>query len=243
MMKIFKLTLMTVLLGLAACNTEPNIDVDAAQKQNTTQQKTTYNLEEVLNGMRAWENIRGNETALLQLFNNANSLQLDMAVFPQGVPLHAYACLLDGELKFAVISEVYDRAEYHADLGTYIRVIDAVYTDIAPLADQTYDDYTFTLPTQYIQAADALNRIQEWDANYTGWLSNSLPVYQSFHIPTYSLAPQTYTAYFGLKNNEVNPAVKDADLVLDNHAGLYFDTIHGEPPYKDSDKYYILDLL
>src|SRR5690554_2119592 len=242
MMKIFKLTLIAVLLGLAACNTDSNNDV-ATQEQNISMSKEIYGLDEILDGMRAWENIRSNETALLQLFNNANSLQLDMAVFPQGVPLHAYACLLDGELKFAVISEVYDRAEYHADLGTYIRVIDAVYTDIAPLADQTYDDYTFTLPTQYIQAADALNRIQEWDANYTDWLSSSIPVYQSFHIPTYSLAPQAYTAYFGLKNNEVNPVVKDADLVLDNHAGLYFDTIASQPPYPYSDKYYILDLL
>lgn len=242
-MKIFKLTLMAALLAFVACNTEPNTDVDAAQEQNSTQQKTTYNLEEVLNGMRAWENIRGNETALLQLFNNANSLQLDMALFPQGIPLHAYACLLDGELKFAVISEVYDRAEYHADLGTYIRVIDAVYTDIAPLTQQTYEDYTFTLPTQYIEAADALDRIQTWNSSYTNWLSNSMPVYQSFHIPTYSLAPQVYTAYFGLKNNALNPAVKDADLVLDSNSGSFYDTVLLQPPYYNRPKYYLLDLM
>src|SRR5690554_8045528 len=242
-MKIYKLTLMAALLGLTACNTDTTTEVVAAQEQTIPQQKATYDLEEILNGMRAWENVRSNETTLLQLFNNVNSLQLDMAVFPQGAALHAYACLIDGELKFAVISEIYDRAEYHADLSTYIRVIDTEFSDIAPLENQTYENLTFTLPTQYIQAADALNRIQEWDTNYTNWLSNSLPVYQSFHIPTYSLAPQTYTAYFGLKNNEVNPAVKDADLVLDNHAGLYFDTVASQPPYPYSDKYYILDLL
>jgi len=243
MMKILKLTLMTVLLGLAACNTEPHTEVDAAQEQNISMSKEIYGLDEILDGMRAWENIRNNETALLQLFNNANSLQLDMAVFPQGIPLHAYACLLDGELKFAVISEVYDRAEYHADLGTYIRVIDAVYTDIAPLADQTYDDYTFPLPTQYIQAADALNRIQEWDANYTGWLSSSVPVYQSFHIPTYSLSTQPYTVYFGLKSNEVNPTVKEADLVLDSNSGSFYDTVLLQPPYYNRSKHYLLDLM
>ena len=242
-MKIYKLTLMAALLGLTACNTDTTTEVVAAEEQTIPQQKTTYDLEEVLNGMRAWDNVRSNETTLLQLFNNANSLQLDMAVFPQGAALHAYACLIDGELKFAVISEIYDRAEYHADLSTYIRVIDTEFTDIAPLENQTYEDYTFTLPTQYIQAADAVNRIQEWDTNYTSWLSNSMPVYQSFHIPTYSLAPQVYTAYFGLKNNQENPAIKDADLVLDNDAGLYFDTVLGEPPYRDREKYYILDLL
>src|SRR5690554_8219806 len=99
-----------------------------------------------------------------------------MSVFPHISALHAYACLIDGELKFAVISEIYDRAEYHTDLSTYIQVIGTEFTDIAPLENQTYEDYTFTLPTQYIQAADELNRIQEWDTNYTNWLSNSMTV-------------------------------------------------------------------
>ena len=242
-MKIYKLTLMAALLGLTACNTDTTTEVVAAEEQTIPQQKTTYDLEEVLNGMRAWDNVRSNETTLLQLFNNANSLQLDMAVFPQGAALHAYACLIDGELKFAVISEIYDRAEYHADLSTYIRVIDTEFTDIAPLENQTYEDYTFTLPTQYIQAADAVNRIQEWDTNYTSWLSNSMPVYQSFYIPTYSLTPQVYTAYFGLKNNQENPAVKDADLVLDNLSGAFYDTVWLQPPYLQRQNHYILDLM
>lgn len=243
MMKIFKLTLMAALLGLTACNTDTTTEVIAAEEQTSPQQKATYDLEEILNGMRAWENIREDETALLQLFENSNSLQLDMAVFPQGAALHAYACLLDGELKFAVISEVYDRAEYHADLNNYIRVIDAGYTDIAPLADQTYEDYTFPLPTQYILAADALNRIQEWDANYTDWLHNNTSVYQSFHIPTYSLAPQPYTVYFGLKDNAEDPAVKEADLVLDSNSGSFYDTVLLQPPYYNRSKHYLLDLM
>lgn len=242
-MKIFKLTLMAALLGLTACNTDTTTEVIAAEEQTTLQQKATYDLEEILNGMRAWENVRSNEITLLQLFNNTNSLQLDMAVFPQGAALHAYACLIDGELKFAVISEIYDRAEYHADLSTYIRVIDTEFSDIAPLENQTYENLTFTLPTQYIQAADALNRIQEWDTNYTNWLSNNMPVYQSFHIPTYSLASQVYTAYFGLKNNEENPTVKVADLVLDNLSGAFYDTVLLQPPFRDRSKHYILDLL
>jgi len=242
-MKVYKLTLMAALLGLTACNTDTTTEVVAAEEQTSPQQKTTYDLEEVLNGMRAWENVRSNETTLLQLFNNTNSLQLDVAVFPQGAALHAYACLIDGELKFAVISEIYDRAEYHADLSTYIQVIDTEFTDIAPLENQTYENLTFTLPTQYIQAADALNRIQEWDTNYTNWLSNSIPVYQSFYIPTYSLNSQVYTVYFGLKNNEENPAVKDADLVLDNLSGAFYDTVILQPPFRDRSMHYILDLM
>jgi len=242
-MKIYKLTLMAALLGLTACNTDTTTEVVAAQEQTIPQQKATYDLEEILNGMRAWENVRSNETTLLQLFNNVNSLQLDMAVFPQGAALHAYACLIDGELKFAVISEIYDRAEYHTDLSTYIQVIGTEFTDIAPLENQTYEDYTFTLPTQYIQAADALNRIQEWDTNYTNWLSNSMPVYQSFHIPTYSLASQIYTVYFGLKNNEEDATVKVADLVLDNLSGAFYDTVTLQPPFRDRSMHYILDLM
>lgn len=242
-MKVYKLTLMAALLGLTACNTDTTTEVVAAEEQTSPQQKTTYDLEEVLNGMRAWENVRSNETTLLQLFNNTNSLQLDVAVFPQGAALHAYACLIDGELKFAVISEIYDRAEYHADLSTYIRVIDTEFTDIAPLENQTYENLTFTLPTQYIQAADALNRIQEWDTNYTNWLSNSMPVYQSFHIPTYSLSPQPYTVYFGLKNNEENSTVKVADLVLDSNGGEFYDTVLLQPPYYNRPTYYLLDLM
>ena len=83
-MKVYKLTLMAALLGLTACNTDTTTEVVAAEEQTSPQQKTTYDLEEVLNGMRAWENVRSNETTLLQLFNNTNSLQLDVAVFPQG---------------------------------------------------------------------------------------------------------------------------------------------------------------
>ena len=243
-MKIYKLTLMAALLGFFACNTEHTTEMDSVNEHNNIQQKATYNLEEILDGMRAWENIRSNETTLLQLFNNNNSLQLDMSLFPQGVPLHAYACLLDGELKFAVISEVYDRADYHSELGAYIEVIDAVYTDIAPLANQTYVDYTFQLPTQYIQSADALNRIQDWDANYSSWLSNNVPVYQSFHIPTYSLSAQSYTAYFGLKYNSDDQIDKVADLVLKTETGSFFDSISSRPPFPPEDgRSYLITLI
>lgn len=166
-----------------------------------------------------------------------------MSQFPQGNALHAYACILNGKLKFAVISEVYDDEAYQDSLINHIKIVDLHYTDIATLSEQTYVSYNFPLPTQYIQATDAINRIEEWNVNYATWLSSDSTVYQSFYIPTYSLTMQNYNVYFGLKRNTENSTIKEADLVLYNNIGSFYDTVLLQPPLKDSSKNYILDLL
>ncbi|WCM43355.1 hypothetical protein MG290_06750 [Flavobacterium sp. CBA20B-1] len=244
-MKIVKLTFLTTLLVLTACNMDQTVDQNRDESINNAIQKTNaeYSLEDVLNGMRAWQNIRGNETELLNVFNNHNGLEIDLAFFPQNSSLHAYACILDGQLKFAIISEVYDNESYHNNLIDYIKIVDLNYHDVSELGNQNYQEHNFPLPTQYIQATEAVNRIQDWNTHYTAWITTSLPMYQSFNIPTYSLSPQPYTVYMGLKNSDDNPSVKVADLILNNGAGVYYDTVRREPPYRDRSNYYILDLL
>lgn len=243
-MKFFKIAVFAFVILFIACTADqPNDNI--ATPQNNQQQNrigNNYTLEEVLMGMRAWNNIRSNSEQLQLLFNNANSFNINMELFPQGNALHAYACILDGKLKFAVISEVYDNATYHANLSNYIKIVDVVYNDVSNLNQVNYPAYTYQLPTQYIQATDAINRITLWNTNYTTWLATSLPMYQLFYIPTHSLAPQNHTVYMGLKDSENQPNVKVADLVLKNSDSFY-DTVLLQPPFRDRTKNYLLDLL
>lgn len=246
-MKILKNSLIILIFTIFGCsNDQSNVDIITEEENihiNQTNSISNYSLEEILNGIRKWDSLRSNPDALLQHFENYNALNLDMSQFPQGNALHAYACILNGKLKFAVISEVYDDEAYQDSLIDHIKIIDLHYTDIAVLTEQTYESYTFPLPTQYIQAADAINRIEDWNANYENWLSNTTSVYQGFDIPTYSLTTQNYTVYFGLKKNLENPNIKYADLVLNNNNGLFYDTVAGFPRPGRQGKYYLLELI
>ena len=245
-MKILKNLAVVSVVILCGCSSETE-----STEQNTVieetpviKSKTAYTLTEILNGIRAWDSIRSNDTALAQLFDSTNSLKIDMASFPAGNNLHAYACLLENELKFAVISEFYDKEEYHDEITNYIKIIDGIYTNTNPLSQNTYADYNFPLPTQYITSTEALFRITNWNYNYTNWLQSTTYVYQLFDIPTYSLSPQVYTGYFGLKTVSDDEGVDttEADLVLDNSAGLFFDTVILYPPLRDR-TYYLIELL
>lgn len=246
-MKILKNSLIILLFTILGCNTDQNnLDIITEEESisfNQTNSVADYSLEEILNGIREWDSLRNSPDELLEHFGNYNALNLDMSQFPQGNALHAYACILNGELKFAVISEIYDHETYQDSLIKHIKVVDLHYADIAALKEQTYESYNFPLPTQYIQPADAINRIEDWNTNYTTWLSNSIPVYQGFNIPTYSLESQNYTVYFGLKKNIENTNIKNADLIFDNNNGLFYDAVMAYPPLIHQTKYYLLGLI
>lgn len=246
-MKILKYSLIIILFIIFGCNSDQsNLDVVTEEERVITHQTNSvsaYSLEEILNGIRKWDTLRNSPVAVLPYFENYNALNLDISQFPQGNTLHAYACILNGELKFAVISEVYDSESYQDSLIDYIKIVDLHYTDIAVLTEQTYESYTFPLPTQYIQAADAINRIEDWNVNFENWLSNTTSVYQGFHMPTYSLQAQDYTIYLGLKSNIGSPNIKDADLVIDSNNGLFYDTVAGFPRPGRQGKYYLLELI
>ncbi len=246
-MKIVKNSLILLLFIIFGCNSDQNnFDVITEQENNSINQTNSvsvYSLEEILNGIRKWDTLRSNPDEILQYFENYNVLNLDMSQFPQGKDLHAYACILNGKLKFAVISEVYDQEIYQDSLINNIKIVDLHYADIATLSEQTYESYTFPLPTQYIQATDAITRIEDWNTNYENWLSNTILVYQGFDMPTYSLTAQNYSVYFGLKNNIAHQTVKDADLVFYNNNGVFYDTVTLQPPTRDRQKYYLTNLI
>lgn len=245
-MKILKNSLIILLFTIFGCNSDQsNFDVITEEEDisiNQTKSVSAYSLEDIVNGIRKWDSLRSSTDGLLQHFENYNALRIDMTLFPQGNALHAYACILNGELKFAVISEVYDQEIYQDSLIKHIKVIDLNYTDIAALTEQTYESYTFPPPTQYIQAADAINRIYDWNTN-ENWLSSTISDYKGFEIPTYSLIAQHYSVYFGLKNDIDNPNIKDADLVIDNNNGLFYDTVAGFPRPGRQGNYYLLELI
>ena len=245
-MKIIKNSLIILLFTIFGCSDQSNVDFIKEEENisiKQTNSEADYSLEEILNGIRKWDSLRNSPDELLVQFENYNSLNLDMSHFPQGNALHAYACILNGELKFAVISEIYDHESYQDSLIKHIKVVDLHYADITTLSEKTYESYNFPVPTQYIQATDAINRIEDWNTNYTTWLSNTIPVYEGFNIPTYSLEAQNYTLYFGLKKNLENPIVQDADLVIDNNNGLFYDTVAGFPRPGRQGNYYHLELI
>lgn len=246
-MKILKNSLIILLFTIFGCNNDHNnFDVISEEENisiNQTKSVSAYSLQEILNGIRKWDTLRGNPDKLIQYFESFNTLNLDMSQFPQGSALHAYACILNGELKFAVISEAYDKENYEDSLINHIKIVDLHYIDISTLTEKSYQNYTFPLPTQYIQATDAITRIEDWKTSYSLWLKNYVPIYQCFNIPTYSLQAQNYTVYFGLKKNVENPIVKNADLVLNNNNGLFYDAVGAYPPLVHQTKYYILELI
>ncbi len=244
-MKLLKLAILSLFFAVivAGCNTEQhnNDEVESSKLQKAN---GDYTLEEILMGMRTWDTMRTvSKDQLLPLLGSVNSFNLDVSKFPHGIALNAYACILDGQLKFAVISEKYDNIQYKDSLRNYLYVVSTSYTDIQALTEKTYESYTFSLPTQYIEAADALSRIQNWNSDYAAWVANTSIIYQGFNIPTYGLQQQSYKVYLGLKSSESNSIVKVADLVLDNTNGMFYDTIALYPPFRDRTKHFILDLL
>lgn len=250
-MKLNYYLLLTLSLTFVACSTDHlhNSINDESHNQplNTysTHTSTAYSLETILDGMRSWQNIRTETTTLTDLFTNVNSITFDMSLFPDHAKVHAYPCLINSELKYVLISEVYDDIAYHDSLINYIQVVDPIYTETSQLFNSSYESHSYTLPTQYIEANDALNRIDRWNVNYNQWIAATDTIYESMEIPTYNLTAKSYTAYFGLKEGEDGSANQLAgDLVIHDQAGLFFDTVLLIPPHRPHrPKFYLVELL
>lgn len=189
-------------------------------------------MNEIILALQQWEAARTAPDQLIPLFTSKKGFQLDMSLFPATKPLHAYPGIKEGELGFYVISEEYDVQSTPETLAQHCHWCPCIHA----LEDG-----------QEIPESEALERIEDWTSNFPQWITNVVPsqygIYQVFNVPTTSLQPQTYSAFFALKNNVLNPSLKAADLVLKNDANLYFDTIRNEPPFRDPKKYYILELL
>ena len=188
-------------------------------------------MEEIITALQKWNAFRKDAGALQGFFNNLEGFNLDMSLFPAGVPLHAYPAIKDNALYFVVISEVHDVNSPPNVLEENCFWIKCKET---------------LINSQEIPEGEALERINAWTTTKHQWINDitqtDLGIYQNFFIPTYDLLPQTYNATFALKNG-LNPSLKEADLVLKSQSNLFFDTIRNEPPYADRKKYYILDLL
>jgi len=190
-------------------------------------------MEEIITSLQNWEAVRTQPDLLIDLFMNKLGFELDMNLFPQTVPLHAYAGVKNGELGFYVISEV---------------------NDVNTSSPQTLSSNCIWCPCvhalgggQEIPKEEAEARVKSWNETYQDWIHQvvNMPfgMYQTFHIPTVDLKPQKYAALFALKDNVITPAIKAADLVLTNNQEAYFDTVTGEPPYSNPQNYYILNLV
>ncbi|UUV20186.1 hypothetical protein [Paenimyroides aestuarii] len=188
-------------------------------------------MQEIITSIQNWMALRSQPDQLVELFNHSSGFELDMSLFPQHQPLHAYAAVKDnGEFGFYVISQVND-----------VNSPDEV------LSANCFWCGCEGLKSQEITEAVALARIDLWQTDYPEWIpevvTTPFGIYETFFIPTEDLQPQTYSVSFALKADAVNPSGKIADLILNNGAGVYYDTVLGEPPYRDRSSYYILDLL
>lgn len=188
-------------------------------------------MNEIINGLNAWEAIRTNSSSLISLFTGIAGFNINMNDFSTNEAIHAYPMVIGNQLKFALISENHDVVSTEAVLLSHIKIVDCVEV----------------LIEDAIKKKEALQRIDSWKTTFISWIPQVIlqqgAIYQVFNIPTTGLSTQTYKANFALKTG-LNPSLKDVDLVLANSTGdSFFDTVIGEPPYKDRTKYYILDLL
>ena len=188
-------------------------------------------LNDILNGLRAWENARKDALVLENLFVGAEGFELEMGDFPLNTPIHVYPMVNDGILEYALISEAHDIACPDATLLANIRVVSCKH-DIG---------------NAEIKKKEALQRINSWKTTYTTWIGQDITahgaLYQNFYMPTDGLSAQPYNVNFALKTGST-PGLKDADLVLANMDGTaYYDTVRREPPYVDRASYYLLDLV
>lgn len=189
-------------------------------------------MEEIITSLQNWEAVRSNPDQLVNLFMHKWGFELDMSLFPEHEPLHAYAAVKNGELGFYVISEI---------------------NDVNTASPQTLSNNCIWCPCvhalggQEIPKEEAEARVKSWNETFQDWIHQvvSMPfgMYQTFHIPTTDLQPVKYAALFALKDNIITPDIKEADLVLTNQAGVFYDTVLSGPPFKNQQKYYILDLI
>jgi len=189
-------------------------------------------MEEIITSLQHWEAVRNNPDALTELFMIKLGFELDLSLFPEKKPLHAYAAVKDGELGFYVISEAND-----VDSPREIISANCYW---CPCIHELGGE-------QEIPAAEAELRINSWRDTFQDWIhqvvTTPFGIYKTFHIPTTDLQPQNYVALFALKNDVLTPDIKAADLVLTNSAGIFYDTVTSEPPYRNPDNYYILNLI
>ncbi len=189
-------------------------------------------MEEIITSLQNWEAVRNQPDLLTELFVNKLGFEFDMSFFPESIPLHAYAAIKNGELGFYVISEAKDINSPPEVLSTNCYWCPCVHA----LGGE-----------QEISEEEAEVRVDSWNETYQEWITQVVTkpfgMYQTFHIPTTDLKPEKYMALFALKDNVSVPDIKAADLVLTNQAGVFYDTITGEPPYRNKPKYYILKLI
>ncbi len=189
-------------------------------------------MEEIITSIQNWQVIRNQPDLLIELFSHNLGFELDVSQFPPKKPLHAYAAIKNGEFGFYVISEVNDIESPDEVLSSNCYWCPCV--------------NAFTNPQEIPQAV-AISRVNSWRNNYREWINEVVNtpfgMYEIFYIPTEGLKRERYMALFALKNNDITPTSLEADLVLVNNSGVCYDTIHGEPPYRDKPKYYILNLI
>lgn len=189
-------------------------------------------MDEIILALQNWQALRNNREALIDFFSSKKGFELNVALFPQGKAIHAYPAIKDNRLYFIAISEEMD-----------------VQSPISFLNENCYwlECKEGLNNDQEIPVGIALQRIADWENTFPVWIEKTIDqegaIYQTFHIPTDGLQKESYSVFFALKASEANNNLSVADLVLKSGNGLFFDTVKSQPPYKDRQKYYLLNLI
>lgn len=188
-------------------------------------------MKDIIEGIKSWNRVRNDHDVLEKLFADLSGFELDMRLFPEKEPIHAYAAIKNKELYFLLISEKNDVRQSETTLQQK-----CIWVKCENKLGES----------QEITEGDAKERIQIWKNIKKQWINETIKqdkeLYQNFYIPTTDLKPEIYSVFFALKSNEAKN-IKVADLVLKNNVNVFFDTVLDEPPYRVRRNYYILDLI
>ena len=219
------------------------------------------NFDTAIDGIKNWNNLRGNVEEMLDLLNQGNLFIFNpsiifrkesLGVEPIEVPyIHAYPAVYDNRLKFILIDAKYDSKDYTEDeiaQHTYL-------CEVENNEGLKGHDKQSKKGEQEINTIDAIERVFNWKKYHNTWIPNQIErtedgIYQCFVIPVEDYEEGVeHRSYFALKELENPGTVKySADLIIKNSSTgtVFMDTVHPVPPFRPGvtteDNFYLLEV-
>lgn len=197
-------------------------------------------LQDILDGIRAWDVIRKDREKATFYLSNARYFSFECADKGTSKYLHAYAGIYENQLYFFLIPSEYDSADSKAvaDITTHINA--------RPVQIGVANG-------QELPEKEAQERIDNWDNNVKEWIAVQINapigIFQAFAIPTDYLKDKVaipYDANFALRKGAVAESDFVADLVIADRElkkSVYYDTVRPVPPFAPVEgDFYLLQL-
>lgn len=209
----------------------------------------TLALNQISAALTEWNNARNSNglQQMLDWLNQGNMFYFQPDMTNQPVPgqnkayVHVYPGVMNGMLKFFVISAYYDRAEFASTIEEHIQVCN--------IAEATPgSNNSLVMPTEL-----ALSRIDNWDVHHNHWIAENIStedsIFQAFCVPqSDTITSIQNSAFLALKGDQNGPEDFSAELIIEGSENLFFDTVAPVPPFLESghlseESFYLLDLI